>query len=96
MSVLRTKDVFGENTRDDELLRYCATEGYVLITHDRKDFGGETGRSIEHDDIVIYTDANYLRNHPEHAVGTLERILSYYPLNELADELVWLDQWRTD
>ena len=95
-TVCRAKDVFGERTRDEELLRYCATEEVVFVTHDKKDFVGEIGQKNPHNGIVICTDANYLRGRSEHAVGTLERILSYYPLDELAGDLVWLGQWRTE
>ena len=49
---------------------------------------------MNHAGIVVYTDANYLRDDPEGAVRTLERLLAQYPPEELHDELVWLDQWR--
>jgi hypothetical protein len=35
-----------------------------------------------------------LRDDPESVVRTLERIFAHYPPDELASELVWLDQWR--
>jgi hypothetical protein len=37
---------------------------------------------------------NYLRDEPEDAVRTLERVFVQYPPDELQNELVWLDQWR--
>lgn len=39
-------DVFGEGTDDETLLAYCAEEGHLLITHDKKDFAGTVGNSI--------------------------------------------------
>ena len=36
--VVRAKDVFGEATDDEELLRYAGKNGFVLVTHDKKDF----------------------------------------------------------
>ena len=42
----------------------------------------------------MYTDANFLRDDPEGAVRTLERVLSHYPPDELTNEVVWLDHWR--
>lgn len=92
--VVRANEEFGQATDDEQLLRYCATQGHVLITNDKKDFGGRIGTTVDHAGIVIYTDANYLRDEPEDAVRTLDRVLSYYPRHELANELVWLDQWR--
>ena len=92
--VERANEVFGESTDDEKLLRYCGEHGHVLITHDKKDFAGELPRAIEHGGIVVYTDANYLRDDPEGAVGTLERVFTHYPVEELRNEIVWLDEWR--
>jgi hypothetical protein len=49
---------------------------------------------VDHAGLVVYTDTNYLRDDPQGAVRTLERVFSYYPPEELANEHVWLDQWR--
>ena len=67
---------------------------YLLITHDKKDFAGEYPDRVDHSGIIVYTDANFLRDDPEGAVRTVERILDYFPRNELRNELVWLDAWR--
>lgn len=91
--VVKAKDIFGEATDDEQLLRYCGENGHLLVTHDKKDFAGRLADSVEHGGIVVYTDANYLRDDPEGAVRTLERILFYYPPDELTNKLVWLDQW---
>lgn len=92
--VRTAKAEFGEATNDDDLLHYCAETDRTLVTHDKKDFAGETGELIDHAGIVVYTDANYLRDAPERAVDTLERVLAHYPLAELRNEVIWLDQWR--
>ena len=91
--VVEARIAFGEATNDERLLRYCRENNHILVTHDKKDFHRLTeteGRS----GIVVYTDPNYLRDDPEAAVHTLERVLSQYPQEELTNELVWLDQWR--
>jgi hypothetical protein len=79
------------------LLRYCAERGHLLrcpVTHDKKDFGGTVGETVDHPGITVYTDPNFLRDRPEAAVRLVERVLAHYPLSELANELIWLDQWR--
>ena len=92
--VIESNDVFGEATDDQRLLRYCGENGHVLITHDRTDFAGELTDTVAHAGIAVYTDANFLRDDPEGAVRTLERVLSQYPPDELTSELVWLEHWR--
>lgn len=92
--VIEATAAFGEATDDERLLRYCGENGHILITHDRKDFAGELADTVDHAGIVVYTDANYLRDDPESAVRTLERVFSHYPPRELHNALVWLDQWR--
>ena len=92
--VIEANDVFGEATDDQRLLRYCGENGHVLITHDRTDFTGELTDTLDHAGIAVYTDTNFLRDDPEGAVRTLERVLSQYPPDELTDEVVWLDHWR--
>ncbi|QLH77983.1 hypothetical protein HZS55_12035 [Halosimplex rubrum] len=52
------------------------------------------GHEVVHAGLVVYTDANYLRDDPEDAVRTLERVFAHYPPEELHGGLVWLDQWR--
>jgi predicted nuclease of predicted toxin-antitoxin system len=91
--VLRANDEFGEGTEDDHLLEFCSDEGRVLITNDKKDFAGPLSDAVDHCGIVVYTDPNVLRDDPERAVRAVERILSHYPPSEVANELVWLDQW---
>jgi len=92
--VVEARDVFGEATDDEHLLRYCGEQGHLLVTNDKKDFTGHLAETVEHAGIVVYTDANYLRDEPEGAVRTLERVLAQYPPDELHNEQVWLDQWR--
>lgn len=93
--VLRANDAIGEGTDDEQLLEFCSDDGRVLVTNDKKDFSGPLSDGVDHDGIVVYTDPNVLRDDPESAVRAVERVLSHYPPAELANELVWLDQWRT-
>lgn len=86
--------VFGEATDDEQILGYCGAEGSVLITHDKKDFSGEVADAIDHAGIVIYTDANYLRDEPEAAVRTLESVLDHVTPIQFENQIVWLDEWR--
>jgi predicted nuclease of predicted toxin-antitoxin system len=92
--VVKAREAFGEATDDEQLLQYCGENGHLLVTHDKTDFAGSLADGVDHAGIVVYTDANYLRDDPESAVRTLERIVSHYPPGELVNELVWLDQWR--
>lgn len=91
--VVTARSVFGEGTDDRRLLKHCAEEGHILVTHDKKDFSSTVGNEIGHAGIVIYTDPLLLRSDPAGAVRTLERILDQYSPNELRGERVWLDHW---
>lgn len=91
--VVEARDTFGEATNDERLLRYAGENSHILVTHDKKDFSRLT-KTVDHAGLVVYTDPNYLRDDPEGAVRTLERVFSHYPPGELTNELVWLDQWR--
>ena len=79
--VVEANDVFGESTDDEHLLRYAGENDHVLVTHDR-DFAGRLSRTVDHAGVVVYTDANYLRDEPEDAVRTLERVLAHYSGSE--------------
>lgn len=92
--VVRANDVFGEATDDESLLEFCAENDRVLVTNDKKDFAGDLSAAIDHRGLVVYTDPTFLLNDPEGAVRTVERVLSHYQPSELANEIVWLDQWR--
>ena len=92
--VMLVKETLGEGTSDAELLEYASENNFVLITHDKKDFGGKQGTEIEHAGIVIYTDPLFLRRSPEKAVHVLDRVFEHYPAEELTGNRVWLDQWR--
>ena len=92
--VIRANDVFGEGTNDRQLLGYCGEHNRILITHDKKDFGSTIGEEVAHTGIIIYTDPIFLRRNPETAVRTVDRIFEHYPQKELANERIWLDQWR--
>jgi predicted nuclease of predicted toxin-antitoxin system len=92
--VSEVRDAPGEGTDDRRLLQYCGENGYVLVTHDKKDFAGDLADAVDHAGVIVYTDANAVRDDPEGAVGALDRVLAHYPAEGLANELVWLDRWR--
>ncbi|KAB7515362.1 hypothetical protein DM867_04685 [Halosegnis rubeus] len=93
-TVFRANDLLGEATDDATLLRRATAEDAVLITHDMKDFGGPTGESVDHAGVVVYTDANWVRDSPSAAVTALNRVREQYSRDALRNEIVWLDQWR--
>ncbi len=80
-------ELFGEATDDERLLRYCGENDRILLTHDR-DFAGQLCEAVDHAGVVVYTDPNYLRDDPESAVRTLERVFEYYPPEELHNHVV--------
>jgi uncharacterized protein with PIN domain len=90
-NVVRARDVFGEGTDDEELLEYCESEGYLFVTHDKKDFASQESDA----GVIVYTDSVFLRDEPEAAVRAVERVLDVYPTSELRGEVVWLSQWRS-
>lgn len=92
--VTECRTALGEAAADEAVLAYCASEGRVLITHDKKDFAGDLTRTTDHHGVVIYTDANALRDDPEGAVHVLDRILDHVSDAGLRDTVVWLDEWR--
>ena len=72
-------------------MAYFDRERPLFVTHNKKDFGTvETDLSAG---IIVYTDSNLLRDEPELAVRTIERILDAYPPSELRSAVVWLPQW---
>ena len=92
--VVRASDVCGDGTEDRHLLEYCGGAEHVLVTNDKKDFGGTVGDAIDHAGIIIYTDSTGVRTDPDGAVRALERVLDAFTPDELAGERIWLDQWR--
>jgi len=94
--VIKANTIFGEGTDDRRLLEYCAENKHIFVTHDKKDFSGPVSDDVDHAGIVIYTDPLLLRDDPDRVIRTVERILAYYPPEELAGEQIWLDQWHPD
>lgn len=92
--VVSAKTVLDEGTDDERLLRYGGRTDRVLITHDKRHFSGPLIDAVDHPGVVIYTDANYLRDEPAAAVRTLERVIDHVPLAEWRNQVIWLDEWR--
>ena len=93
-TVLTAKDIFGEETDDQELLHYCSKHDYVLITHDKKDFTKDLGNIPNRAGIMIYTNPVFFRDLPEEAVRTIERVFEFYSQKDLRGERIWIAQWR--
>jgi len=91
--VQKATTIFGEGTDDRRLLEHCGKDKQILITNDKKDFSGSVGDTVDHAGIMIYTNPVLLRDAPDRVVRTIERVLAQYPLPELANEQIWIDQW---
>jgi hypothetical protein len=90
--IRRAKDQFGENTDDDELLRWCSENGRVFITNDKRDFR-PLHESTDHAGIFLYHDHTLPDDDPEGLSRTVDEILSQYGIEELDNQLVDLDAW---
>lgn len=51
--VKQAKDVFGELTRDAELLSWCGDHGAALVTNNVRDFE-QLHREIDHAGLLLY------------------------------------------
>jgi hypothetical protein len=61
------------------------------MTNDR-DFV-RIGSNVDHSGIVIYIDVTALRERPANAVEALDRVVNAYPRSELANAVIWFDDW---
>lgn len=92
--VVEVRAALSEGADDRRVLEYCQHENSTLITHDKQDFSGTLTESLDHPGVVIYTDANFLRDEPATAVRSLERVLEQVPAEERRNQVIWLDEWR--
>jgi predicted nuclease of predicted toxin-antitoxin system len=92
-TVVPATERFGEETEDRTLLEYCAEQGHLFVTHDKKDFAGSVGAAVDHAGILIDTDPIPLRERPTQVVRAIELILEQYPQKERDSERIWIDQW---
>ena len=90
--VLQAKDRFGEKTRDEELLQWCAENGVPLLTNDAKDFEMLHERN-EHAGLFLYRTQHLPDDDPEGLARTVEVVLEQYGTAELANHVVDLDEW---
>ncbi|EMA36746.1 DUF5615 family PIN-like protein [Halococcus hamelinensis] len=87
-TVITAQERYGRESVDEALLEECAHDGLVVLTNDR-DFI-ELDDEIEHAGIVVYTTPN--PNPSEFAVA-IERVERFFAADELANQLVWLENW---
>lgn len=92
-AVERADDVFGQGTVDRELLAWCDSHGSFLLTNDKKDYV-ELSSECPHCGVFIYTSQNWARDNPGELARTVDVVLDHYSPDDLAGEIVWLDQWR--
>lgn len=90
--VEQAKDRFGEGTTDAELLRWCGEHGYVLLTNDAKDFGRLHER-LAHAGLLVYREQALPDTDPEGLARAVEAVVGQYGRDDLADEVVDLQEW---
>lgn len=90
--VEQAKDRFGEHTDDADLLRWCAENGVLFVTNNAKDFEPLHQRK-DHAGIFLYREQRLPDDDPEGVAGTVDEVLDQYGVDEVANELVDLDEW---
>lgn len=90
--VIRAREVFGDETVDDVLLRWCAENDTVLVSNNVKDFE-PLHRQGDHAGILLYHDQSLPTSDPEGLARAVEAVLEQYGPSELANSLVELDEW---
>ena len=90
--VEQAKDRFGEQTRDEELLEWCADSAAVLVSNNAKDFE-PLHRKHDHAGILLYYDQNRPDTDPEGLARTVDEVFNQYGMEAIENELVDLDEW---
>ena len=90
--VEQAKDRFGERTTDEELLRWCGENDVLLLSNNARDFE-PLHRTYEHAGLLLYYDHQLPDDDPEGLTRTVETVLEQYGPDEIAGELVDLDEW---
>lgn len=90
--VEQAKDRFGERTRDDELLQWCARNEVILLSNNAKDF--EVLHQDEcHAGILLYFDQSLPDADPEGLARAVEEVIEQYGTSGLENEVVDLGEW---
>lgn len=90
--VVQAKDEFGEQTVDETILRWCADNDAILVTHDANDFN-KLHQEIEHAGICCYRAQHRPVTDPEGLVRAFEAVLDHYGADAIQGAFVELDEW---
>jgi predicted nuclease of predicted toxin-antitoxin system len=90
--VVQAKDVFGEETNDADLVRWCGENGALLVTNNATDFE-QLHTTIDHAGLLVYRDQSRPDTDPEGLARTVDEVLTQYGEEQLRNELVDLDEW---
>jgi hypothetical protein len=90
--VTQAKDAFGERTTDPDLLSWCAEHDTVLVSNNAKDFE-PLHRERDHAGILLYRDQSLPDADPEGLARAVDAVFDQYGVEQLAGELVELDEW---
>jgi hypothetical protein len=86
--VTRAADRYGEGTDDAALLADAADREEVLLTHDR-DFIA-LAAATDHNGVFVLTSQS---PEPGAVVRGVDRLTATVTAGELANELVWIEDW---
>lgn len=92
LEVVHARDEFGERTRDEELLDWCATNGVPIVTNDAKDFE-PLHEEQDHPGILLFHRQSLQDDDPVGLGRAIERVLNTYGREELSNRVVALDSW---
>jgi hypothetical protein len=88
----QAKDVFGEQTEDARLLKWCGEHGVTLITNNARDFE-ELHQEIDHSGLLLYHEQNQPDVEPEAFARVVDEVFSQYGVSGVENEIVALDEW---
>jgi hypothetical protein len=90
--VLRVKDQFRERTEDGVLVEFEGKTNRVAIARDNR-FSIVNGERITTHAGVMYADQASLQRRPEDMAGTIDRIVTTMPLEDLRGSEVHVNDW---
>jgi len=91
-TVEQAKDLFGEYTKDAELLRWCSENDTVLVSNNAKDFES-LHSDYDHGGILLYYDQSRPDVDPEGLARTVDEVFNQYGTAGLKNQLVDLGEW---
>ena len=90
--VEQAKDVLGEGTNDEKLLRWCAKNNVLVISNNTTDFE-RLHPTIDHAGIFLYSETNLDYAEPEGIAQTVDIVIDQFGPDELANSIIYLEQW---